>query len=139
MIDWNRSPAKFIKMQYILPHIFSPSQTLFWKLVHTESLVNHKTQPFWIKGVWLKPFQNKKVLEIFQMHRFKCFFYSWQRRKRHRKWCIWIDWKTVQHLFLITLTSQVAKLLIKTLLLLTTVFKLVSPDTLELASVFPTM
>ena len=30
-------------------------QTLFLKLVHTESQVNHKTQPFWVKVVHLVP------------------------------------------------------------------------------------
>ena len=28
---------------------------VFLKLVHTESQVNHKTQPFWVKGVHLVP------------------------------------------------------------------------------------
>ena len=30
-------------------------------------------------------FSNKKGIKIFQVHRYQCFFYSWQLRKRHRK------------------------------------------------------
>ena len=37
----------------------------------------------------VKSFQNKKGLKIFQVHCFRCFFYSWQLRKRHRKRCTW--------------------------------------------------
>ena len=33
----------------------------------------------------LKPFQIKKGLSIFQVHRFWCFFYSWQLRKKAPK------------------------------------------------------
>ena len=33
----------------------SPLQMVFLKLVHTESQVNHKTQPFWVKVVHQVP------------------------------------------------------------------------------------
>ena len=36
-------------------------------------------------NVLLKPFQNKKGLNNFQVHRFGVFFYSWQLRKRYQK------------------------------------------------------